>query len=152
MEPSEFHPRTLQPVFAKICSSLIRHGIYNFLLENQFIESKIQKVFWRVILGTTEHTELLTHIIRHTKIKQRQLIIKLLDLKNAFGEVDHKLLLKVLEYHHIPDVIKLLISDYHKHAITIGTDTYFTGPLIVGKGVFQGDRLSPLLFNMVLTP
>ena len=93
---SEFHPRTLQPVFAKICSSLIRHGIYNFLLENQFIESKIQKVFWRVISGTTEHTELLTHIIRHTKIKQRQLIIKLLDLKNAFGEVDHKLLLKVL--------------------------------------------------------
>ena len=65
------------------------------------IESNIQKGFCRAIPGTIEHTELLTHIIKHAKYKQRQIIIILLDLKNAFGEVDHKLLLKVLEYHHI---------------------------------------------------
>ena len=68
-----------------------------------------------------------------------------MDLKNTFGEVRHKLYLKVLEYHHIPDLIKLLITDYY----TIGTDMYITDPLIVGKGVLQGDCLSPLLFNMV---
>ena len=74
-----------------------------------------------------------------------------MDLKNAFGEVDHKLLLKVLEYHHIPDVIKLLITDYYEnYAATIGTDTYITDPLIVGKGVLKGNCLSPLLFNMVI--
>ena len=73
-----------------------------------------------------------------------------MDLKNAFGEVDQKLLLKVLEYHHIPDVTKLLITEYYKnYAITIGTDTYITDLLIVGKGILQGDCLSPLLFNMV---
>ena len=47
MEPSNFRPATLQHVFAKIYSSLIRNRIYNFLLENQFIESNIQKGFWR---------------------------------------------------------------------------------------------------------
>ena len=82
--------------------SLIQNRIYNFLLKNQFIESNIQKGFLRAISGKIEHTELLTHIIKHAKNKQRQIIITLLDLKNAFGEVDHKLLLKVLEYHHIP--------------------------------------------------
>ena len=54
----------------------------------------------------------------HAKNKQRQIIIALLDLTNAFGEVDHKLSLKVLEHHHISDVIKLLITDYyyyHRH-------------------------------------
>ena len=151
MEHSNFRPATLQPVFAKIYSSLIRNRIYNFLLENQFIESNIQKVFWRAISGTIEHTELLTHIIKHAKNKQRQINITLLDLKNVFGQVDHKLLLKVLEYHHIPDVVKLLITDYYKnYAISIGTDTYITDPLIVGKGVLQGDCLNPLLLKMVI--
>ena len=59
-----------------------------------------------------------------------------MDLKNAYGEVDQKLLLKVLEYHHIPHTVKLLITDYYKnYTITIGTDLYITDPLIVGKGV-----------------
>ena len=99
---------------------------------------------------TIEHRELLPHITKHAKYRQHQVIITLLDLKNAFGEVDHKLLLKVLEYHHIPDV-KLLITDYYEsYAITIGTDTYITDPLIVGKRVLHGDCLNPLLFNMII--
>ena len=122
MKSSNFCPITLQPVFAKIHSSLIRNRIYNFLLENQFIESNIQKGFFRAISGTIEHTELLTHIIKHAENKQRQIIITLLDLKHASGEVDHKSLLKVLKYHHIPDEIKLLITDYYNnYSITIGT-------------------------------
>ena len=84
----------------------------------------------RTISGTKELIELLTHIIKNAKNKQRQIITTLLDLKNGFGEVEHKLLLKELKYHHIPDVIKLLITDYYKnYTITIGTD-----PLIIGKG------------------
>ena len=148
-EPSNLRPITFQPVFAKIYSSLIRNSIYNFLLENQFIESNIQKGFWTAISGTIKHAELLTHIIKHAKNKQRHIIITLLDLKNAFREVDHKLLLKVLEYHHIPDVIELLTTDYYKN-YTISIGTYITDPLTVGKGVLQGDCLSPLLFNMVI--
>ena len=81
---------------------------------------------------------MITHIIKRAKNKQRQIIITLLDLKNAFRKTDHKLLLllKVLDNHHIPDEIKLLITDYYKNnTITIGTDTNITDPLIVGKGV-----------------
>ena len=90
-------------------------------------------------------------MINHVRGKQRQIIITLLDLKNEFGEVDHRLLLKALEYHHIPENIKLLISEYYDdYAITIATNQYKTDPLIVGKGVLQDDCLSPLLFNLVV--
>ena len=92
METSNFRPITLELVFAKIYSSLIRNRIYNFLLENQFIESNIQKGFWSAISGTIEYTELLTHIIKHAENKQRQIIIALLDLKNGFGEVDSSII------------------------------------------------------------
>ena len=130
---------------------LIRNRIYNFFPENQFIELSIQKGFWWAISGTIELKELLTHVVKHTKIKQRQIIITLLDLKNDFGEIDHKLLLKLSKYHHIPDEIKLLITDYYKnYTITIATDMYVTDPLVIGKGVLEGDYLIPLLFNMVI--
>ena len=90
-------------------------------------------------------------MINHARGKQRQIIFTSLDLKNAFWEVDHCLLLKTLEYHYIPENIKLLISEYYDdYAITIATNQYKTDPLIVGKGVLQDDCLSPLLFNLVV--
>ena len=55
VESSKLRPITLQPVFAKIYSSLIRNRIYNFFLENQFTESNMQKGFWRAISGKIEH-------------------------------------------------------------------------------------------------
>ena len=59
--------------------------------------------------------------------------------------------MQVLEYHLIPDVISLLITDYYKnHTIKIGTDMYINDLLIVDKGVLQGDCFGPLLFNMII--
>ena len=59
--------------------------------------------------------------------------------------------MKTLEYHHIPENIKLLISEYYDdYATTIATVQYKTDPLIAGKCVLQGDCLSPLLFSLVV--
>ena len=79
--------------------------------------------------------------------KQRQINVLLLDLKNGFGEADHRLMLKVLEYHRLQTEIKTLITDcYDNYAVFVGTDDYSTEPIIVGKGVLQ----SSLLFNMIV--
>ena len=53
-------------------------------MENHYIESGIQKGFWKEVSGTIEHTELLSHMINHARGKQRQIIITLLDLKNGY--------------------------------------------------------------------
>ena len=72
-------------------------------------------------------------------------------MQNAFGEVDHRLLLKVLGYHHVPVELKWLNKDYyHNHAMSIGTDNYWTKRILVRKGVLQGDRLSRLLHEQDL--
>lgn len=149
--PANFRPITLQPVFAKVFSSLIRNRMYTFLIKNNFIETNLQKGFWSEISGCIEHTELLSYIINHARIKQRQVIITLLDLKNAFGEIDHNVIMKILEYHHFPEQIKTIVKEYYTdYKISIGTDTFTTNPLTIEKGVLQGDCLSPLLFNLVV--
>ena len=77
---------------------------------------------------------------------QCQITITLFDLKNTFGEVNHDLLLQVLDCYHLPIKMKeLIIKNYYEnYALLIGTEQYHTG-----KGVLQRGCLSPLLFNMV---
>ena len=91
----------------------------------------------------------MANIINKARTKQRSLIITLLDLKNAFGEVHHNLIYEVLDYHYIPDHVKNLIrSLYTDFQTSIITEEFSTPFITVGRGVLQGDCLSPLLFNM----
>ncbi len=39
--------------------------------------------------------------------------LTLLDLQNAFGEVNHNLIDTILDYHHIPGDMKLLIRNVY---------------------------------------
>ena len=52
----------------------------------------------------------MAYILNQARTKQRSLVITLLDLKNAFGEVHHNVIQFVLCYHHIPGHIKILTS------------------------------------------
>ena len=150
-DPGNFRPITLEPVLSKVMTSLIRNRIFSYVLNNKFIECDIQKGFWTGLSGTIEHTELLTHIIKNAKKKQRQLVVTLFDLKNAFGEVNHNLIRKVLQYHHVPPhVIELISSLYTDYHVSVLTKEYFTHPIKVSRGVLQGDSLSPLIFNLCI--
>ena len=149
-DPANFRPITLEPVFLKVFTSLLRNRILAFLKGNNYIEHNIQKGFLPKISGTYEHTRQLAQIIRHAKLKQRTLVITLLDLKNAFGEVHHKLIIEILKYHHLPNEVQNMISDlYGNFTARIACKDYITGPILVERGVLQGDGLSPLLFNLV---
>ena len=119
--------------------------IYNYFSNNYgFV-----KGFTPNVSGTIEHTAHMAHIINTARTKQRSLVITLLDLKNAFGELHHNLIYEVLRYHHIADPInKLIKSLYTNFQTSIITDQFSTPFIPVGRGVLQGDFLSSLLFNM----
>ena len=130
-------------------TSCLRNAIYSFLTSNDFIEQNIQKGFTPNLSGTLEHTFQIGDIINKARIRQRSLVITLLDLKNAFGEVYHILIKSVLDYHHIPDQIRAAIEKLYTDFQTSIITSEFSTPFITfGRGVLQGDCLSPLLFNM----
>ena len=85
-DPANFRPITLEPVIAKVLTSLIRNRIYAFLCKNQYIETNIQKGFWTGISGTIEHTELMSHLINHARQKQRSLVVTLKGRFKRFKE------------------------------------------------------------------
>ena len=76
----------------------------------------------------------------------------MLDLKNAFGEVDHRLIVSTLEYHHVPQhIIDIIVDIYDGFTTSVATKDYITQPIKFEKSVLQGDCLSPLLFNMIFS-
>ena len=87
-----------------------------------------------------EHTYHLSHLISHAPIMQRFLAVTLLDLRNAFEEVNRDLIRTVLEYHRLPNDTNSLIQQLNTNFFTrITTDSHRTGFMHVGKGVLQGD-------------
>ena len=116
---------------------------------NNYIEHNIQKGFTPKVAGTLEHTAHMAHIINTARIKQRSVVITLLDLKNAFGELHHNLIYEVLQYHHLPrEISDLIQSLYTNFQTSIITEQFSTPFIAIGRGVLQGDCLSPFLFNM----
>jgi len=80
----------------------------------------VQKGFWPGVDGVTEHLQLLTHMIKDAKRHQRSLVVTLLDLRSAFGEVHHNLIWSALEYHHIPiDIFQLISNIYVNNVIQV---------------------------------
>ena len=105
-----------------------------------------RKVFGQKSLAQENTRKTLTYIANHARRYQRNLVITLLDLKNAFGELDHNLITSVLHY-HLPDHIRSLIGSYTNCTVSVGTIDFITNPINV-EIVSQGYSLSPLFFNM----
>ena len=123
--------------------------MFSFLSKSKFIDSEIQTGFTPKISGALEHTSMMASIIDKARIKQRSVVITLLDLKKAFREVHHNLIKAVLNHHHVPPTIQALVSNlYDNFQTSIITDNFISPAIPVGRGVLQGDCLSPLLFNM----
>ena len=87
--------------------------------------------------------------MRDAKRSSRGLVITLLDLKNAFGEVQHNLIRTTLAYHYAPEsFVDQFNSIYSEASTTFSIGAKKTKCIPVNKGVLQGDPCSPLLFNL----
>ena len=106
---ANFRSITLESVPLKTFTACVHDSMYTFLQANGFIEHQIQKGFLPKLSGTFEHAAQMANVINQARIKQRSLVVTLLDLKNAFGEVHHNLIPEILKYHLIPDHMQQLV-------------------------------------------
>ena len=80
-EPVNFRPITLESVPLKVFISCLCDSIFSFHRQTDCIKAEIQKGFTPNIAGVLEHTSMMANIIDNACIKQRSVVITILDLK-----------------------------------------------------------------------
>ena len=93
---------------SKMFTSVVQNRLYQFVEKGEHIESNLQKRFWEKVPVCVEHVETLIHIMNKARLKQTNSVITLVDLKNAFGDVNNHLFVESFKLHHIPDKVSTI--------------------------------------------
>ena len=88
-DPSSFRRIVLTSVVDKIFTSILKDYLFGHLISNGYMSTSIQKGFIDHVRGCKEHQFKLVSAIRDAKVHQRSQSVLWLDLRNAFGSVDH---------------------------------------------------------------
>lgn len=86
----------------------------DFFLKNGHIDTSVQKGGIPGVPGCLEHTGVVPQLLREARENKDNLVVLWLDLAQwAYGSMPHKLVLEMLERHHVPASMRDLIWDYY---------------------------------------
>ena len=104
---------------------------------------------FRKARGTRDQIDNIRWIIQKAREFQKNIYSCLIDYAKAFDCVDHNKLWKILKEMGIPDHLTCLLRNlYAGQEATVRTGLGTTDWFQIGKGVHQGCKLSPCLFNL----
>ncbi len=87
--PSNFRPIALTSCLGKIFTTILKNRWLSYMLENGYLDPKVQKAFMTATPGCTEHHSKLATILFEARRKHKSLAVAWLDLPNAYGSVHH---------------------------------------------------------------
>ena len=121
------------------------------MLDNRYLNTRVQKAFVDGVPGCTEHHLKLLSTINEARRKHKSLCVCWLDLANAFGRIHHDLIRFSFSHYHAPAAMTSMLSNLYQDLTgVVSTKSWLTDPIHLQIGVYQGDPLSVLVFNTVM--
>ena len=149
--PAKYRPITLTSCVSKLYTSIIKRRLESYLLENHFIDQQLQKAFLPGVHGCSEHQFKLWRGLQDAKGNQRSLCAAWIDLENAYGSVHHDIIQFAMTHYYVPVQCQAIVKDLYRNlAVFVQSSLWRTDIIRFQKGVFQGDPLSVIIFNMVI--
>ncbi|KAJ2946424.1 hypothetical protein O0L34_g12464 [Tuta absoluta] len=143
---SNYRPISLMSSLYKLFSQCILARI------GPKIDSKqpTEQAGFRPGYSTTDHIQVLCQVIEKYKEFNRPLYLAFIDYRKAFDSISHNSIKEALEYHEIEETyINIIMNIYEDCSSRVRLDR--VGPTFkIGRGVRQGDPLSPKIFIAVL--
>lgn len=142
--PSEFRPISI--------TSVIQRQLHRILAVrlNEVSPSNEQQVAFKNVDGISKNIGVLRTLLDHSKANRQDLHIISMDLQKAFDSVNHSAIIAMAKSKGFPkEFVEYLITLYSNAE----TQLQFEGvskDVRIGRGVFQGCPLSPLLFNLAI--
>ncbi|KAL7891157.1 hypothetical protein AOLI_G00006330 [Acnodon oligacanthus] len=92
----QFRTISLLSVEGKIFFSIVARPLTDYLLRNSYIDTSVQKGGIPKVPRCSEHTGVVTQLIREARENKGDLVVLWLDLTNAYGSIPHKLVEEAL--------------------------------------------------------
>ena len=122
-------------------------------LETNKLLPEEQKGCRRNSRGTKDQLLIDKMVIKNCKRRMTNLCLAWIDYKKACDMVPHSWIIRCLQMFKISENVEQLLANSMKSwkvELTSGTDGL--GMVNIGRGIFQGDSLSPILFVLCLIP
>ena len=150
--PSDFRPIALTSCVGKLFTTLMKNRWLQFMVANNYLNSSVHKAFLPGIPGCLEQYQKLLLMIADAHKKHRSLSVCWLDIANAYGSIHHQLITYCLQHYHAPSIFLNTVSNIYSDLSAIKTGpTWSTTSVPLRTGVYQGDPLSVVIFNTVMS-
>ena len=148
----QFRTVSLLSVECKIFFAILSKRMTKYMLENKYLDIRVQKGGVPGFAGCVEITSVLTQLIREARESKGELAVVWLDLTNAYGSIPHKLVELTLERYHIPVKVKDIIKLYYRRFFLRFTfNNATTAWQRLEKGIITGDTISVILFSSAMS-
>lgn len=108
----DFRTISLLNVEGKAFFGILAKRLTQFLINNKYIDTSVQKGGVPGVPGCIEHNTVISEVIKDARRNQGDLAVLWLDLTNAYGTVPHKLVDYTLKAYRIPQKVQLLLQSY----------------------------------------
>ena len=147
----QFRTISLLSVECKIFFAVLSKRLTNFMLDNQYLDTSVQKGGAPGVSGCVEHTSTLTQLIQEACKSKGDLAVVWLDLSNAYGSIPHKVVEETLNRYHVPDKVRCIIKQYYSgFHLRFSYGRGQTKWQRLEKGIITGDTISVILFSSAM--
>lgn len=143
-DPSNWRPITIGPACQRLLHRILARRIGNR------VSLDAQQRGFASMDGTLANVVLLDQFIGSRRLQGKCYNVVSLDVRKAFDMVPHGCVIDALRSKGVEEpLVEYILDSLHARTrIRVGEE--YTGPICFRRGVRQGDRLSPLLFNIAI--
>lgn len=144
--PEDYRPITLAPILIRVFHSILAKRI------SSSIEFERSQRGFMPTDGCADNTTLIDLLLRESHQSYESCYIAVLDVSKAFDSVSHNTIFGTLKSFGLPDGLVEYIQHVYENSTTkfVGDSWESENGIVCGRGVKQGDPLSPVLFNLVI--